>query len=341
MWFAVAGRVPQLLRTCAVGLGLAGLGLAGLGLVTFAAGAQAQSPADKYPDKPIKIIVPFAPGGSADILSRVVGNKLTEGWKQTIVVETRPGAGTVIGTAAAAKADPDGYTLLMTVSNLATNQTLVPNLPYDALRDFEPIAILARAPVTIYVHPKFAPTSIKELIADAKARPGALNFGSAGPGSMTHLTAEMLKIQAGVEMTHVVYRGGAPALNDVLAGQIPMTFATVSQALSQYQGGLVRALGVAAAKRQSAIPDVPTFSEQGFDLQVSEWYVLLAPAGTPQPLIAKLNAELRKIMAQPGLGEKLVGVDLLCSSPEEAKAHIRSEIERWAPVIRKLGLKAE
>jgi tripartite-type tricarboxylate transporter receptor subunit TctC len=199
MWFAVAGRVPQLLRNCAVGLGLAGLGL-----VTFAAGAQAQSPADKYPDKPIKIIVPFAPGGSADILSRVVGNKLTESWKQTIVVETRPGAGTVIGTAAAAKADPDGYTLLMTVSNLATNQTLVPNLSYDALRDFEPIAILARAPVTIYVHPKFAPTSIKELIADAKARPGALNFGSAGPGSMTHLTAEMLKIQAGVEMTHVV-----------------------------------------------------------------------------------------------------------------------------------------
>ena len=142
------------------------------------------------------------------------------------------------------------------------------------------------------------------MIAEAKAKPGALNFGSAGPGSMTHLTAEMLKIQAGIEMTHVVYRGGAPALNDVLAGQIPMTFATVSQALSQYQGGLVRALGVAAAKRQSAIPDVPTFGEQGFDLQVSEWYVLLAPAGTPQPLIAKLNAELRKIMAQPGLGEQ-------------------------------------
>ena len=158
---------------------------------------------------------------------------------------------------------------------------------------------------------------------------------------MTHLTAEMLKIQTGIEMTHVVYRGGAPALNDVLAGQIPMTFATVSQALAQYQGGLVRALGVAATKRQSAIPDVPTFGEQGFDLQVSEWYVLLAPAGTPRPILTKLNAELRKIMAQPGLGDKLVGVDLQSSSPEEAQAYIKSEIERWAPVIRKLGLKAE
>ena len=329
MWFPTAGRVPRIFLAAA----------AGLALVVSA--AQAQSPADKYPDKPIKIIVPFAPGGSADILSRVVGNKLTESFGQTIVVETRPGAGTVIGTAAAAKADPDGYTLLMTVSNLATNQTLVTNLPYDAIRDFEPIAILARAPVTIYVNPKFEPASIKELVAAAKAKPGALNFGSAGQGSMTHLTAEMLKIQAGIEMTHVVYRGGAPALNDVLAGQIPMTFATVGQALSQYRGGLVRALGVTATQRQSAIPEVPTFGEQGFDLQVSEWYLLLAPASTPKAIIAKLNNELRKIMAQPGLGEKLIGVDLLCSSPEEAKAYLKSEIERWSPVIRKLGLKAE
>src|SRR5882672_5617206 len=167
MWFPTAGWAPYIFLA----------GAAALALVVSA--AQAQSPADKYPDKPIKIIVPFAAGGSADILSRVVGNKLTESFGQSIIVETRPGAGTVIGSVAAAKADADGYTLLMTVSNLATNQTLVPNLPYDALRDFEPIAILARAPVTIYVNPKFPPTSIKELIADAKARPGALNFGSA------------------------------------------------------------------------------------------------------------------------------------------------------------------
>src|SRR3954452_25077178 len=209
MWFPTADRAPGILYGCAIVAGL----------VAFTAGAQAQPAADKYPDKPIKIIVPFAPGGSAGILRRVGGQKLTESFGQTIVVETRPGAGTVIGTTAAAKAEPDGYTLLMTVSNLATNQTLVPNLAYDAVRDFEPISILARAPVTIYVNPKFPPTNIKELIAAAKAKPGALNLGSAGPASMTLLTADMLKIQAGIEMTHVVYRGGAPALNDVLAGQ--------------------------------------------------------------------------------------------------------------------------
>jgi tripartite-type tricarboxylate transporter receptor subunit TctC len=331
MWIATAGAAARMLRPCAAAFVLASLTTT----------APAQSAADRYPDKPIKIVVPFAAGGSADVLSRVVGNKLTESWRQPILIETRPGGGTVIGTAAVAKADPDGYTLLMVVSNLATNQALVANLPYDPLRDFEPIAILARAPVTIYVHPGFAPTSIGELIATAKARPGALNFGSAGTGSMTHLTAEMLKIQTGIDMTHVVYRGGAPALNDVLAGQIPMTFATVGQAHSQYQGGLVRALGVAAPRRQSALPNVPTFREQGFDLEVSEWYVLLAPAGTPQPIIAKLNAELCRIMAQAGLGERLVGVDLSCSSPDEARAYIRSEIARWTPVIRKLGLKAE
>ncbi len=331
MGFPTAGqvlRIPQVF-------------LAALGLALAIPAAQAQAPADKYPDKPIRIIVPFAPGGSTDILSRVVGNKLTESFGQSIVVETRPGAGTVVGTAAAAKAEPDGLTLLMAVSNLATNQSLVPNLPYDAIRDFEPIAILARAPVTIYVNPKFPPTSIKELVAAAKAKPGTLNFGSAGAGSMTHLTAEMLKIDTGIEMTHVVYRGGAPALNDVLAGQIPMTFATVGQALSQYQGGLVRALGVAAAQRQSAIPEVPTFAEQGFNLEVTEWYMLLAPAATPQPIIRKLHNELSRIMAVPGLGDKLPGVELLCSSPEEAKAHLKSEIDRWSPVIRKLGLKAE
>src|SRR5258708_5627484 len=201
MWFSTAGRVPRILHACAVGAGLA----------MFTADAQSQSTADKYPDKPIKIIVPFAPGGSADILSRVVGNKLTESFGQTIVVETRPGAGTVIGTTAAAKAEPDGYTLLMTVSNLATNQTLVPNLGYDAVRDFEPVSLLARAPVTIDIDPNFPPTNIKELIAAAKAWPGALNFGSAGPASMQHLTAEELENHDRIAMAPPVSARGAAA----------------------------------------------------------------------------------------------------------------------------------
>src|SRR5499433_2424633 len=301
----------------------------------------AQSPAEKYPDRPIKIIVPFAPGGSTDILARVIGQKLTEQWGQPVIVETRPGAATMIGTGAAAKADPDGYTLIIVISNHATNPALHATMPYDALKDFAPVSLLGRAPIVPYASPGFAATDVKELVALAKAKPHTINFGSAGPASMTHLTAEMLKIQAGIVMNHVVYRGGTPALNDVLAGQIPMTFATVTQALPQYQSGLVRALGVTAAGRYASIPNVPTFREQGFDLVASEWYALLAPAGTPKPVVAKLNAEMRRIMALPNLGERLAAIELLSSSPEELSDFIRGEIDRWSPVIKKLGLKAE
>ena len=298
----------------------------------------AQSPADKYPEKPIRIIVPFAPGGSVDIVARVIGQKFTEAWGQSVLVETRPGAGTMIGTQAAAKADPDGYTLIVVVSNHATNPSLHTKMPYDALEDFEFVSLLARAPVVIYSNPKFAPTNLKELIAYAESTPATLSFGSAGPGSMTHLVAELLKIQAGIDMTHVVYRGGTPAMNDAMGGQIPMTFATVSQALSQYQGGLLKALGVTSEKRYASIPEVPTFKEQGVDLVASEWYVMLAPAKTPKPIVDKLNAEIRRMMALPNLGERLPAIELASSTPEEAKNFVASEISRWAPVIKKLGL---
>jgi tripartite-type tricarboxylate transporter receptor subunit TctC len=295
-------------------------------------------PADKFPVKPIRIIVPFAPGGSVDIVARLIGQDLTEAWGQPVVVETRPGAGTMIGTQAAAKAEPDGYTLLVAVSNHATNPALHDKMPYDALADFEFISLLARAHVVIYSNPKFPPANVKELIADAKSNPGKLSFGSAGPGSMTHLVAELLKIQAGIEMTHVVYRGGTPALSDVLAGQIPMTFATVAQALPQYKAGALRALGISSDKRYPSVPEIPTFKEQGYDLIATEWYGLLAPAGTPKPIVDKLNAEIRKIMAHPNLGDRLQAIELLSSSPEELDAFIRSEIDRWSPLIHKLGL---
>lgn len=301
----------------------------------------AQSPADKYPEKPIRIIVPFAPGGSVDNVARVIGQKLTEAWGQTVRVETRPGAGTMIGTQTAAKADPDGYTLIVAVSNHATNPALHETMPYDALKDFEFISMLARAPVVIYSYPKFEPANLKELIAYAKAKPGALSFGSAGPGSMTHLVAEMLKIQTGIEMTHVVYRGGTPAMNDAMGGQIPMTFATVSQALSQYRGGLLKALGVTSETRNTSIPDVPTFKEQGVDLVASEWYVLLAPAKTSKPIVDKLNEEIRRIIAIPNIGDRLQGLEPISSTSADAKSFIASEIARWGPVIKKLGLKQD
>ncbi len=307
----------------------------------FSASATAQSVADKYPDKPIKIIVPFAPGGSTDIIARIIGQKMTEKWGQTVLVETRPGAATVIGTQAAAKADPDGYTLLLTVSNHATNPSLNDKLPYDALADFEFISMVTKIPLIPYTSPKFEPTDLKELIALAKAKPGTINFGSAGIGSMTHLVAEMLKLQAGIDMTHVVYRGGTPAMNDVLAGQIPMTFGTVVQALPQYEAGLMRALAVTAEQRYPAIPKVPTFKEQGVDLVASEWYVMVAPAKTPRPIVDKINAELRRIFTIPNLSDRIASIQLAGSTPDEARDFVKSETARWAPVIKKLGLKLE
>lgn len=314
--------------------------LAIVAAVLAANGVVAQPAADRYPEKPIKIIVPFAPGGSTDILARVLGQKMTENWGQPVIIETRPGAATMIGTQAAAKAEPDGYTLIIVVSNHTTNPALNATMPYDAVKDFEPISLLGRAPMVPYVNPSFAPTNLKELVALAKAKPGTINFGSAGPASMTHLTAEQFKILAGIEMTHVNYRGGTPALNDVLSGQIPMTWATVTQALPQYQAGLVRALGVTGTQRHGSIPNVPTFREQGFDLVALEWYGLLAPSGTPKPIVAKLNAEMRRILALP-LGERLAAIELIASPPEELGGFIRSEIDRWTPVIKKLGLKGE
>lgn len=301
----------------------------------------AQSSADKYPEKPIRIIVPFAPGGSVDLVARIIGQKFTEAWHQTVVVETRPGAGTMIGTQALAKAEPDGYTLMVVVSNHATNPSLHATMAYDALKDFEFISMLARAPVVIYTYPKFEPKNLQELIAYGKAKPGTLSFGSAGPGSMTHLVAEQLKIQAGIDMTHVVYRGGTPAMNDAMAGQIPMTFATVSQALQQYHGGLLKAVGVTSETRYPSLKEVPTFKEQGIDLVASEWYVLLAPAKTPKPIVDKLNAEVRRMMAIPNLGDKLPGIELYSSTPEEAKSFVANELARWEPVIKKLGLKLD
>jgi len=325
----------------AVGRQLAAAVVAAMAMIVLGPGGWAQSVADKYPERPIKIIVPFAPGGSVDIVARMIGQKLTEAWGQSVLVEARPGAGTMIGTQAAAKADPDGYTLLVVVSNHATNPSLYATMPYDALKDFEFISLLARTPIVIYSNPKFEPSNLKELIAYAKLKPGALSFGSAGPGSMTHLVAELLKIQAGIDMTHVVYRGGTPAMNDAMAGQIPMTFATVSQALTQYRGGFLRALGVTSEGRYPAISEVPTFQEQDVDLVASEWYVLLAPAATPKPIVEKLNFEVRRMMAIPNFGERLPALELATSSPEEARNFVASEISRWAPVIKKLGLKQD
>jgi tripartite-type tricarboxylate transporter receptor subunit TctC len=305
-----------------------------------AAPAQAQS-ADKYPEKPIKIVVPFPPGGSVDVLGRLIAQRMQENWGQSVIVETRPGASTMIGTASVAKAEPDGYTLIIVVSNHTTNPALQPKMQYDSLKDFEPIALLARTPVVLYSHPSLPAKDARELIALGKAKTHTLNFGSAGVGSMTHLTGEMLKIQAGIEMLHIVYRGGTPAMNDLLAGHLPLQFATVAQALPQYRAGQLRALGISSAERYPSVPDIPTFREQGVDLVTTEWYGLLAPAGTPKPIIEKLNAEMKRIMALPNMGDRLAAIELTHSTPQQLDQFIRRETERWSALIKQLGLRAE
>src|SRR5882724_6360659 len=305
------------------------------------ASAQAQSPADKYPDRQIRIIVPYPPGGSVDVLGRLIAQRMQENWKETVIVENRPGAGTMIGTAAAAKADPDGYTLLIAVSGHTTNPALYTSMPYDGIKDFAPIALLARTPVVLYAHPALPAKDAKELVTLGKAKTHTLNFGSAGVGSMTHLTGELIKSLAGIEMLHIVYRGGTPAMNDLLAGHLPLQFATVAQALPQYRAGQLRALGISSAERYASVPEIPTFKEQGIDVVTTEWYGLLAPAGTPRPIIAKLNAEMKRIMALPNMGDRLMAIELVRSTPEELGAFIQEETDRWAPLIKQLGLKAD
>jgi tripartite-type tricarboxylate transporter receptor subunit TctC len=304
------------------------------------AAAQAQS-ADKYPEKQIRIIVPYPPGGSVDVLGRLLAQRMQENWNQTVIVENRPGAGTMIGTAAAAKSEPDGYTLIIVVSGHTTNPALYSSMQYDGLKDFAPIALLARTPVVLYAHPSLPAKDAKELVALGKAGTHRLNFGSAGVGSMTHLTGELIKSQTGTEMLHIVYRGGTPAMNDLLAGHLPLQFATVAQALPQYRAGQLRALGISSATRYASVPEIPTFKEQGIDVVTTEWYGLLAPAGTPRPIVDKLNAEMKRITALPGMGDRLAAIELTHSTPEELGAFIKAETERWGPVIKSLGLKGE
>jgi tripartite-type tricarboxylate transporter receptor subunit TctC len=314
---------------------------AALAAASLLAPAHAQSVADKYPEKPIRIIVPFAPGGSVDTLGRLLAQRMNEGWGQPVVVENRPGAANMIGTQAVATAPADGYTLLIAVSTHATNPSLQAKVPYDSLKDFEPIALLARTPVILFTHPDFPATDLKSLIAVAKAKTHTLNFGSGGVGTMTHLIGEQLKILAGIDMQHIVYRGGTPAMTDLIAGHLPLSFATVAQALQVYKAGQIKAIGISSATRYPSVPEIPTFKEQGFDVVASEWYGLLAPAGTPKPIIDKLNAEMKRIMAMPGMGDRLAAIELMATSPQELAAYMKNETERWGALIKQLGLKAE
>lgn len=305
-----------------------------LGIAAPAALAQAET----WPNKPLKLIVPFAPGGTSDILARNLGERLQAALKQTVVVENKAGAGGVIGADSVAKSPADGYTLLLgTIATHAINPALQPKMPYDAVRDFAPVFLVGNISNVLLVGAAQPYKSAKDVIAAAKAKPGDLVFGSPGQGTSQHLSGETLKLMAGIDMTHVPYKGSGPAVQDLIAGQIPMTVDTALVALPHIQSGKIRALAVTSGKRTAVLPDVPTLAESGVPgFDVSSWQAVFAPAGTPPAIVARLNTELAAIVAQPEMKAKLaaLGVDYTAMSPAQFGDFQKAELAKWQKIVK-------
>ena len=299
--------------------------------------------AEDYPTRPATIVVPYTPGGSTEILARIIAQNLGPKLGQSVIVENKPGAGTVIGANAVAKADPDGYTLLMaTPTPLAINVRVHKELPYDPATDFVPLVMVAQAPFVLIVNPDLPVHSVKELIAYAKANPGKLSYGSGGVGAPHHLYAELLKSMAGIQMTHVPYKGSLPALNDVLAGHVQLMFCDVPPASGMIKAGKVRALGVSTKTRLTAFPDIPPIAEAGVPgFDVAGWFMVVAPAKTPPAVVAKLHTEMKNVLATPALKEQITKLSLVpldTPSVDEMKAFVKSEIVRWGKVVEAAGI---
>jgi tripartite-type tricarboxylate transporter receptor subunit TctC len=298
---------------------------------------------ESYPSKPVRFILPFPPGGPTDILGRLISERLAAQLGQPVVTENRGGAGGNVGAEAAAKSAPDGYTIVLVAPSLAISPTLYAKLNYDPVKDLAPISLVATVPnvvVTQVAHP----ATLREFIAAAKAKPGEMNFGSGGSGTSNHLAGELFNILAGTKLTHVPYKGVNLAMQDVIAGRIDLVVIGVPAAAPHVKSGKLRALAVLAPQRLPALPEVPTVAEAGLPgFEVTTWYGILAPAGTPRPIIARLNAELAKAMHSPEMKERLAGIgtDPVTNTPEEFAAYIQAEIAKWGDVIRKANLKAD
>jgi len=312
-----------------------------IALLMGASTAQAQD----YPSRPIRIIVPSTAGGSVDTLARTVGSNLSQRWGQQVVVDNRSGAGGVIGGEITAKAPPDGYTLIMaTIAAMATNVSLAKKLPYDPVRDFAPITLVASQQIVLLVNPAVAARTVQELIQLAKAKPGQLTFASAGNGSGGHLSGELLKILAGIDLTHVPYKGISPAIVDVISGQVTMTFASIISGTPHVKTGRLRALAVTGARRSAALPELPTMMEAGVrGYESSTWYGLLAPKATARAIVKKLNREVVAIINLPEVKANLLaeGAEPVGNTPEQFGEFIKAEIAKWGKVIRTAGLRAE
>ncbi|MCD9121082.1 MULTISPECIES: tripartite tricarboxylate transporter substrate binding protein [unclassified Cupriavidus] len=306
--------------------------------------AGAASPTDNWPSKPIQMIVPQAPGGTNDIVARLVAADLSQRLGQQVVVENRPGAGGNIGTQFAARATPNGYTLLMTISSTqAINPSLYRQVPFDPIKDFEPIALVATVPNVLVVNPAFPAKSLPELIAMAKAKPGQYRFASAGNGTLNHLLGEMLNSMAGIQLEHVPYKGVAPALNDVLGNQVPMAFASLPSVLPHIKAGKVRALGVSSARRSPFAPDIPAIGETVPGYSGDLWVGLFAVKGTPKEITQKLAQTMQAALADPALREKLgaQGAEALSATPQQFATQLKGDIDKWARIVKASGAQVD
>lgn len=317
-----------------------------LALLTFASTfSHAQSQAQAYPQKPIRLIVPFTPGGSTDILARSIGTELTKAWGQSVVIENIAGAGGSIGADKAAKSPADGYTLLMGhIGTLAVNPSLYPKLPYNPLKDFAPVAWVARVPNVLVVNTSVPAKNVQELVALAKSKPGQLSYGSGGNGSAANLATEYFKMQTQTAIVHIPYRGTAPAVTDLMGGQIQMLFTGAPAVMGQVKNGQLRALAVSSPKRLEALPDLPTVAEAGYkNFEADQWYGVVAPAGTPRDIVLKLNQQINIALNSPELKKRLntEGAVATPETPEVFGKLIAQEIERWRPVITSGRVKAD
>ena len=300
--------------------------------------------AQNYPARAIRLVVPSSPGGGTDIVGRILAQKLSEQLGQQLVVDNRAGAGTVIGNDAVAKSAPDGYTLLMGLSTLAINPSMFAKLPYDALRDFAPISQAVSAPNILTVHPSVPAKTVQEFIALAKSKPGSITFGSAGQGTSPHLSGELLKVLAGIDIVHVPFKGSGQSVISLLAGEIGANFASLPTAMSYIKAGRLRGLGVTTLMRARALPDVPSIAEAGVPgYEATQWFGLLAPAGTPRSIVDRLYQESSRALRSSDVKERMIaeGLEVVGGTPEEFASYIRSETDKWTKVIKAAGIKPQ
>lgn len=297
-----------------------------------------------YPNKPIRLIVPYPPGGSNNVLARLIGQKLTENAGQPVAVDNRPGGNTVIGSEAMVKSAPDGYTLMLTSITHVINPNLYPDVPYDAVKDFATVCTVASTEEVLVVHPSLPARNLREFIALAKSKPGQLNYSSSGGGNLNHLAAAMFGIMTGVTMQHIPYKGGGPALTDIIAGQVQLGFQVPVNVIPHIRSGRVRALAITGQTRLASLPQLPTFAEEGLpDFEARAWFGIFAPAGTPNAIIDKLSTEIARILALPDIKEKLAGqgLDPFISTPEQFSALVKADLVRYANVIKAANIKPE